>query len=368
MKKRNVTFERHMFRGLQQGPTEKVEQFVLRMRQQAQKCDIRDQLDDNLKDQLIEKCLSAELKAKILDKGDELSLKEAVRLAMTHESIQEQLAAMKTTGNSLSTGGMEMQVNKIQADRQRPMRSKFSGTNRCRLCGRQGHNGGEKCPAKAKACFKCGKTGHFATKCFQKNDGANQQPARHEPPEKRSKDEHVQSVKSVLGEKEKIDYMFCMEADAECNDNEIWAIIGGIRVKAMIDSGSKFNLIDIDSWQLLKQKEIQVKNMRRGSDRIFKAYGGHKLDILGTFEAMVMIGLESSCELFYVMNEKGKLLIGSDTAKKMKLLSIGCSDKVNAIHETDNNSRDPIGKMKPLSRIRNILIELPIDHSIVPIQ
>lgn len=62
VKKRNVTFERHIFRGLQQGPTEKIESFVLRLRQQAKKCNFVDQLEDNVKDQLIEKCLSAELK------------------------------------------------------------------------------------------------------------------------------------------------------------------------------------------------------------------------------------------------------------------------------------------------------------------
>lgn len=55
VKKRNVTFERHIFRGLQQGPTEKIEQFVLRLRQQAQKCNFNDQLEDNIKNQLIAK-------------------------------------------------------------------------------------------------------------------------------------------------------------------------------------------------------------------------------------------------------------------------------------------------------------------------
>lgn len=104
VKKRNVTFERHVFRGLQQGPTEKIEQFVLRLRRQALKCNFSNQLDDNIKDQLIEKCLSAELKTKILDRGDDLLLADAVRLAVTHETIQEQLSAMKPKGNVLSSG------------------------------------------------------------------------------------------------------------------------------------------------------------------------------------------------------------------------------------------------------------------------
>lgn len=114
VKKRNVTFERHVFRGLQQGPTEKIDQFVLRLRQQALKCNFSNQLEDNIKDQLIEKCLSTELKTKILDKGDDLSLSDAVRLAATHETIQEQLLAMKSTGNALSSSNADGEaVNKV---------------------------------------------------------------------------------------------------------------------------------------------------------------------------------------------------------------------------------------------------------------
>lgn len=352
VKKRNVTFERHIFRGLQQGPTEKIEQFVLRLRQQAQKCNFDKQADDNIKDQLIEKCLSAELKTKILDKGDDLSLTEAVQLAATFESVLEQLSAMKSAGNSLNTEmGTAQTVNRVQIGSNKPKWRQDT----CRRCGRRGHDGGDKCPAKAKPCHKCQKVGHFASKCFSKVDGSSK--TQDEPAEKKRKEEKSARVQNVttIGTA----YTFCVATDGNCAENEIWCTIGGVKIKALIDSGSKYNLIDIDSWQWLKEQQVVVTNMQHGSDRVFKAYGGHELDIRGTLEAIVMAGPETTNALFYVTNEKGKILIGSDTAKMLKVLAIGISTGIN---EVSNE------KIRPLSKIRDVLIEIPIDRNVRPIQ
>lgn len=78
----------------------------------------------------------------------------------------------------------------------------------------------------------------------------------------------------------KTDYIFCLEVEESKNENEndVCAIIGGVKVSALVDSGSTYNLIDIDSWQRMEQNNIQLENMRHGSDRIFKAsveYFGH---------------------------------------------------------------------------------------------
>ncbi|KAL9977817.1 hypothetical protein ACROYT_G015266 [Oculina patagonica] len=51
----NVSFERHVFRQMEQQNGEKVYQFVCRLRQKAIMCEFTD-VDETIRDQLIEKC------------------------------------------------------------------------------------------------------------------------------------------------------------------------------------------------------------------------------------------------------------------------------------------------------------------------
>ena len=60
----NIPFERHVFRQLAPTEGEPVDKFVVRLRQQARHCNFGDSLDDNLRDQLIEKLPDMELKKK----------------------------------------------------------------------------------------------------------------------------------------------------------------------------------------------------------------------------------------------------------------------------------------------------------------
>ena len=67
----NVPYERLCFRETSQLANETVEQFVTRLRQKAQTCEFGDAatVDEQIRDQVISKCLSHELRRKLLQKG-----------------------------------------------------------------------------------------------------------------------------------------------------------------------------------------------------------------------------------------------------------------------------------------------------------
>ena len=60
----NVPYERHLFRTLAQLPTESVDQFTTRLRERAEYCKFGDAKDENIRDQVIEKCMSSRLQRK----------------------------------------------------------------------------------------------------------------------------------------------------------------------------------------------------------------------------------------------------------------------------------------------------------------
>ncbi|XP_071959977.1 uncharacterized protein [Antedon mediterranea] len=73
--KTNVPYER-CFRKLTQGDDETIHQFINRLRQQAAKCEFDDaNVDELIRDHVIEKCKSNRLRLKLLEKGNTLKFK-----------------------------------------------------------------------------------------------------------------------------------------------------------------------------------------------------------------------------------------------------------------------------------------------------
>ena len=64
----NVPFERHLFRQLHQDVVETVDQFVCRLRQRSGSCDFGATEDEQVRDQLIDKCHSTHWRRKFLEK------------------------------------------------------------------------------------------------------------------------------------------------------------------------------------------------------------------------------------------------------------------------------------------------------------
>lgn len=361
--KTNSTYERHILRQMKQKDDEKIEVFVLRLRSQAERCGFGDQLNDNIKDQIIEKCTSAALRKELLKKGD-AELEEILRVAKAFEAVNEQ-EKMFNADKSASTSN---EVNKV--DFEKP-KSKIE----CTRCGLNGHKGtDEKCPAKGKICHLCGKHDHFSRKCLtrkRKQSGDNSF-GRNKDRKRFGKEDTVKQEdgranksnkdKIKSGDVNKIDaktnetkYVFCIGTSQ--STNEMKCNIGGIDTTAIVDSGSKYNVMDEQSWNQLKAKKIIVQNQRTETNVRFKAYGDNELPVLGVFETDLAIGIRSRPVEFFVMKGKGKLLIGQDTAIAMGILKIGID--VNEISDFPNNAK--IGKMK------NVVVDIPIKSDARPV-
>ncbi|CAH2107516.1 unnamed protein product [Euphydryas editha] len=67
--KQNKIYERHIFRSIKQDAGESFEKFLIKLRNQAAKCKF-DKPDDHIIDQIIEKCISSELRKKIKEQWE----------------------------------------------------------------------------------------------------------------------------------------------------------------------------------------------------------------------------------------------------------------------------------------------------------
>lgn len=354
--KRNPTFERHLFRQLKQEKDENIDLFVMRLRQQADRCEFGERIEEFIKDQLTEGCASSELRKKILKRCDD-SLEKIVKEARIDEMVTIEQSAFKA-----DTAKTESEnVNKIDMKKNTFKRKRFqnkNGSGGCGRCGRKGHNASDTtCPAKGQTCLNCGGRDHFARKCFAKKRKLNDSTGvkQETSPKQYKVDESVKFVANT-GNDDEDDDCFCIADDCCCIDSDevVQCKIGNVSATATIDSGSRCNLMDKTDWQKLKTNGIVVFNKKKDCNKQFNAYGGNKLNVLGTFEADLVIATKSIRALFYVVKEPGKFLIGRETAKALGILKIGID--VNKIVE------DSV-----LPKIKGITVDIPLKSNVKPV-
>lgn len=136
-------------------------------------------------------------------------------------------------------------------------------------------------------------------------------------------------------------------------DNKLWCIVGNIEQQVVVDSGTRYNVVDRQTWAELKAKNIETIHRQKEVDIGFNAYGGTKLKFLGMFKAKIEIAGKHTIANFYVADEVGKFLVGYETGFELKILKIG----------VDVNQIEPVS-MQKLSKIKGVLIEIPLKSDV----
>ncbi|XP_062533293.1 uncharacterized protein K02A2.6-like isoform X1 [Armigeres subalbatus] len=352
--KENSTYERHLLRQMKQRAGENIDAFTIRLRVQAERCGFGDRVEENIKDQIIQNCQSATLRRDLLKRGD-ASLEEVLSIAKIFETVAQQEKSFTSAGELKQHVD---DVNKIDTAPYRKRRVIETRQLECHRCGYFGHIAkDDRCPAKGKVCNKCGGKDHFGKKCRTKQQRIDKQRFERRgisnTTDENRKDDKTNTVKHIS--EEQVEYIF--NVTTPDSNGEMQCVIGGVIVSAVVDSGSKYNLLSQSHWNELKEKKVIVSNQRREAPITFKAYGGQALPLIGVFTATIKMGDAAESAEFYVVGGNGKILIGRDTAISMGILKIGVP-----VNEVETNT-----KCKKLGTIKDIVIDIPIKSDAVPV-
>lgn len=149
---------------------------------------------------------------------------------------------------------------------------------------------------------------------------------------------------------EQADYAFVVKDSSV--QNKLNVCLGGVNLKMLIDSGATCNIIDENSWKILKEGHIKCQSYVVGAERKLYAYlADQPLPVKGAFKCEARIGNASECAEFIVIQGHGEPLLGGETAMKLGVLRIGTD--IAAIQDLKRSvrSRYPgvfqgVGKLK----------------------
>lgn len=402
--KTNVPFERHLFRQIAQESGETVDQFVCRLRQRAVSCEFGAGEDDYIRDQVIDKCYSNHLRRKFLEKEGALTLDDLLRIARSQEAVDRQLKQF--SADQMSNPAND-QGNNQKNDQVNAVGGKLDGRKAkiCFGCGREGHfSGDKKCPARGRACRKCGVIGHFKVKCpqVQQRSGGELRSRTKVPDRKgatgggrrgggnrggdggRRERGATRETNLVAGGSQggeppgfvqyRPEFAFSVEQSSgrrTLSGGLVTLVVGGVDVPdVLIDSGATCNVMGQQTWELLKLKGIKCES-RKAAKELF-AYGSTEpLPTLGTFTADVMLAGSNVCcrADFVVVKGNGRTLLGRETAEVLSLLRVGPS-QANSVTSGQLES-DIQERYKDLftgvGLLRDYELKLHIDESVKPV-
>ncbi|XP_046975751.1 uncharacterized protein LOC124541886 [Vanessa cardui] len=359
--KQSKVYERHLFRQIKQEAGEKMEKFLVRLRNQANKCGF-EKPENFIIDQITEHCTSSELRKKILTMGDKATLDEIITIANTLELVSHQLDVYGNERNEEKIHTINQISNKSYRKSQyRPNEASTSTQKniRCTRCGSKFHKSiDSNCPAKNKTCHSCKKIGHFSAQCKSRTPESRPQKRKYggypgnntyAANRKRPRGEKGNNVDMVTDEE--VDYIFQIG-----NDSTLRCVVGGVGIDMLIDSGCKPNIVTDKTWDVLKNSGVSVKNQIKEPNKILLAYGSQSpLTVKGSFEAEIEANGRKCYSTFYVIGDGTKNLLGKTSALQLGVLRIGIG-----INQVEN-------MITPFPKFKDVLVEIPIDDSVKPV-
>ena len=103
----NIPFERHQFRQAKQEESQTGDQFVTRLFQLSENCDFGTSQEEQIRDQLIDKCRSHDLRKKLLAVSDKLTLQKAIDIARSLEAAESQARSIESDSCSGNVNSLE---------------------------------------------------------------------------------------------------------------------------------------------------------------------------------------------------------------------------------------------------------------------
>lgn len=336
---------------INQGEAEPVEDYVCRLKAKADKCSFpASTKSEQITFQLIKGIKWSETRRKLISKGNDLTLDDAIEIAQNFQA----------TLSSASSFEKQMSVNSV-----RQGRSQSSHRKSCRYCGTS--HPPKKCPAYGKKCHKCGRTNHFGNVC--QDPRGRSKSSRRSKSKARNSDRYKNSSKTQVHANEvsdKQEQIYFDDTPLNCGSiqfsetnvatvtnskGERQAIIAKLDInppnvlrkvtlKVKADTGSNGNIIPTRCLrQMYPSANNDFADILKPTFATLTAVNNTNIHTLGTIELPTSLDKCSVMNLlFYACDTNGPAILSCDASEKLGIITVKESKSISSIHEKNETS------------------------------
>lgn len=336
--KRNVIYERHVFRKEAQRPGETIDVFATRLRGLVRTCEYGSLQDEMVRDQIVDKCLSHRLRCHLL-REQCLTLQSALTIARSMEDADRQAELMEDRASE------ELAARAVVSSRPDRRTStgapdQAHGRTRCFRCGKGTHDPDD-CFARNKKCHGCGRVGHYQRAC---RGGDRPRSGRRQ-------------VRLVTSDHE--DHVFRLAAS---DRDETYPVqVSGQSCDLLVDSGATCNVM---SKALFKER-FGSKRLLPNRDKLFAYGSGKPMSVLGQFKTCVTFRDRSVQTVFYVIPGSHQSLLGKETSERLGLLRVG--PQVRSVTGQMHPTHRYPDLFRGLGKLRDFQLRVPVDPDVTPV-
>lgn len=295
--KLNITFERYKFHKILQNDGETIDEYVTRLRLQAQNCEFEQLKDSILRDQLILGIKNDSVRTKLL--SEDITLEKAIKICQATELAQKQTAEIHSEH--------EKNVCLVQ-------KTDNKKTFDCRNCGK--NHAVRSCPAFLHVCKICKKKNHFERMCKrnvnkQRNNFRNRDVACF--------DENELNSESDSSDPEL--FIGCVANNNKVNDNNFSeiVIIGEDKYLFKLDTGAQCNVLPKKIIDRLNTQNIPT-SLRQCKVKHLISFGNHKITVLGEVDLKCKIAQKTNKINFKIVSGDVTPILGAKTCEELQLV------------------------------------------------
>ena len=312
--RKNKRMSRHKLRLRKQNAGESFDNFVKDLKLILMDCEYAD-VDDILIDTIIEGVYDRKLQEKLLDKGEELSLTQALSIGQQYELSQQQMKLVRNEDPNVSAVSLRSKKSKKQKQHNKDEDPQPKSTKVCFRCGkdpRHKWNQG-KCPAIGSICSYCKKPNHWLAVCQRRQ--RLQSVTANSDSESDNDQGHSMNSNSVHDILQ-INRVEDRSTDAKSDDK--WLATTQVlktQITFKIDTEAHCNTITLKDYQ-----KVQHKGELQASTKILRTYSNHQIKPMAMVELPVSYLDKTTQVLFQLIDIQQENIISGETAEKLGLI------------------------------------------------